>query len=220
MEMVPLVSDRGGLTAWEYFFPLAGAKAPWTSTISQATAVRALVIAGTRLNRPDLVALAQRAVRVFETPAPLGVRVPLARDGNWYVLYSFAPGLRVLNAHLQTLNGLHDVAELTGDPRAGRLYREGLRAARRRIGSFDTGRWSKYANPGVEADLNYHVLNRDLARGVCKRSGEAAICTAGQRYTRYLERRCPRAAVARSSATWAQTTAPVMTKSASVIAAP
>ena len=199
-EMVPLVSDRGGLTAWEYFFPFAGAKAPWTSTISQATAVRALVVAGTRLNRPDLVALARRGVAVFATPAPLGVRVPLAKDGNWYVLYSFAPGLRVLNAHLQTLNGLHDVAELTGDARAGRLYRDGLRAARRRIGAFDTGRWSKYANPGAEADLNYHVLNRDLARGVCKRSSERAICDAARRYTDYLERRCPRPSAAAGTA--------------------
>jgi len=219
-EMVPLVSDRGGLTAWEYFFPFSGAKAPWTSTISQATAVRALVTAGTRLNRPDLVSLAQRAVKVFEVPAPLGVRVPLAKDGNWYVLYSFAPGLRVLNAHLQTLNGLHDVAELTGDARAGRLYREGLRAARRRIGAFDTGRWSKYASPGVEADLNYHVLNRDLARGVCKRSGERSVCDAAVRYTEYLERRCPRAARRRSTAAMTATTAPVMRKRLSVIAAP
>jgi len=196
-EMVPLVSDRGGLTAWEYLFPFQGGRPPWTSTISQATAVRALATAGLRLGRPDLVALAQRAVATLATPAPLGVRVPLAKDGNWYVLYSFAPGLRVLNAHLQTLNALYDLNQLTGDERAGRLYREGLRAARRRIGNYDTGRWSKYANPGAEADLNYHVLNRDLARGVCRRSGEPAICGAADRYTQYLERRCPKVVTAR-----------------------
>jgi len=197
-EMVALISDRSGFAAWEYFFPFAGAAPPWTSAISQSTAVRALATAGVRLNRPDLVALARRAVALFDKPTPIGVRVPLTRDGNWYALYSFAPDLRVLNAHLQSLNGLFDVAQLTNDGRARRLYTEGLRAARRRIGAFDTGRWSKYANPGAEADLNYHVLNRDLARGVCKRSGETAICEAALRYTDYLEERCPRASSARS----------------------
>jgi hypothetical protein len=120
------------------------------------------------------------------------VRVGVGRDGSWFVLYSFLAHQRVLNAHLQSLNALFDLGQASGDTRTQAIYREGLRAARRRIGAFDTGVWSKYANPGRLADLNYHVLNRDLARGVCRRSGEQAICRAAASFASELERRCPR----------------------------
>jgi len=195
-ELVPLASQRGGLLAWEYVFPFGGGQPPWTSAISQGTAMQALTRAATRTGRLDLLAVAERAADVFAAPPPVGVNVRLARDGSWFAHYTFAPGLRVLNGHLQALNGLHDYAVAAGDPRALGLYREGLRAARRHIGGFDTGRWSKYANPGREADLNYHVLNRDVARALCARSGDAAICGAARRYARQLDRRCPRVAAA------------------------
>jgi hypothetical protein len=195
-ELVPLASERGGVLAWEYVFPFGQGRPPWTSAISQATALQSLSRASQRLERPDLLRVARRATRLFEKRTPAGVRVPLGRDGNWYALYSFSPGLRVLNAHLQAVIGLHDHAQVSGDARSHRLYSEGLRAARRRIASFDTGLWSKYAHPGRPADLNYHVLNRDTARGVCQRSNEAALCRAWTRFTAYLQKRCPRQATA------------------------
>lgn len=193
-EMAPLASQRAGQTTWEYLFPFGGGVPPWTSAISQAAAIRVLAQTGQRMGRPDLIALAQKAVGLFATPPPQGVEVRLEKDGSWFALYSFAPGQRVLNAHLESLVGLHDYAEVTKDARAQRLYREGLRAARRRIGSFDTGRWSKYSNPGAEADLNYHVLNRDEARAVCKRSGEKAICRAASSFGKELDEHCPKVA--------------------------
>src|SRR5690348_13604475 len=70
-------------------------------------------------------------------------------------------------------------------------YAAGLRAAHRRIGAFDTGVWSKYANPGALADLNYHVLNTTLSQAVCQRSGDRTICRAAGSFARELERRCP-----------------------------
>ena len=193
-EMAAIASERGGHVVWEAMFPFGGGRPPWMSGMYQATGMRVLAQAGQRLNRPDLVDLARRATGILAVPPPVGPNVRLEKDGSWFALYSFAPGLRVLNAHLQALVGLHDYVEVTGDDAARRLYREGLRAARRRIGSFDTGRWSKYANPGREADLNYHVVNRDEARLVCKRSGEKAICAAAKRFAEQLEKRCPKAA--------------------------
>ena len=191
-EMAGLVSQRGGHLAWEAMFPFGGGRPPWASGMYEATAIRVLAQAGQKLNRPDLIDLARRATPIIGVAPPVGANVRLDKDGSWYALYSFAPGQRVLNAHLQTLVGLYDYAQVTGDPLAQRLYREGLRAARRRIGSFDTGRWSKYANPGAEADLNYHVVNRDEARLVCKRSGEKAICDAAERFSAQLDKRCPK----------------------------
>jgi hypothetical protein len=38
------------------------------------------------------------------------------------------------------------------------------------------------------------VLNRDLARALCERTGEEAICKASDSFTRELEDRCPQTA--------------------------
>ncbi len=192
-ELIGLASRRArGLLTWEYFFPFGGGLPPWTSAISQAVAIQALARAGVRLGRADYLDVAAAALDTLATPAPAGVLVGLGRDGHWFANYSFAPALRVLNVHMFTLAALFDYHEATRDERAHTLYRDGLRAARRRIARYDTGSWSRYASPGALADLNYHVANRDAVRGVCKRSGEAAICRAAERFTAYLERRCPR----------------------------
>jgi hypothetical protein len=192
-ELLPLGNTRAGVLAWEYEFPIFGGRPPWVSALSQATAVQALTRAAGRLGRPDLLNLAGAAAGAFAFPPPAGVRVALGGGMSWFALYSFAPGLRVLNAHLDAVAALFDFAKASGDPHARDAYAAGLLAAHRRIRGFDTGVWSKYANPGALADLNYHVLNTTLSRAVCQRSGDGAICRAASSFARELERRCPRA---------------------------
>jgi hypothetical protein len=199
-ELLPLGNVRAGVLAWEYEFPIFGGRPPWVSALSQATAVQALTRAAGRLGRPDLLNVAGAAAGAFAFPPPAGVRVALGGGMSWFVLYSFAPRLRVLNAHLHAVSALFDFAKASGDPHSQAAYQSGLLAAHRRIRGFDTGVWSKYANPGALADLNYHVLNTTLARGLCQRSGDGAICRAAGSFRRELERRCPRVgATARSS---------------------
>jgi hypothetical protein len=190
-ELLPLGVLRSGVLAWEYLFPIFGGRAPWISALSQATAVQALTRAATKLATPQLLGLAGQAAGAFALAPPAGVRTPLPRGEAWYALYSFAPRQRVLNAHLHAVSALFDFAQASGDPLTRASYDAGLRAARRRIRGFDTGLWSKYANPGALADLNYHVLNRDVARGVCRRSSDRAICRAARSFASELERRCP-----------------------------
>jgi len=191
-ELLPLGVVRSGVLAWEYLFPIFGGRPPWISALSQATAVQALTRAAAKLGRPDLLNIAGAAAGAFAYPPPAGVRVPLGRGAVWFALYSFAPRLRVLNAHLDALAALFDFAQASGDPHTKAAYDAGLLAAHRRIRGFDTGVWSKYANPGALADLNYHVLNTTLAGEVCKRSGDRRICRAAGSFARELERRCPR----------------------------
>ena len=186
-EMLTLASRRGDAITWDYLFPFGGASPPWTSGLSQATAIRAYL-------KAYRTGVARSIAALFGVRAPLGIRVPLGRDGNWYALYSYAPGERVLNAHLNAVIALHDLARVTGDPTIAALERDGARAVERRIKRFDVrGVWSRYEEGGPPADLNYHVLNRDLAGALCRRTGEAAICKASDSFTRELERRCPKA---------------------------
>jgi D-glucuronyl C5-epimerase C-terminus len=191
-EMRPLAIADGGVTTWEYLFPFGGGKPPWRSGLSQATAIRAYLQGAAVLGRPELRDFALQLASLFAARPPKGVALRLSRDGTWYALYSFAPRQQVLNAQLNAVIALRDLEQATGDARVHVLAREGLRATRRRISRFDTGTWSRYSWHGPLADLNYHVLNRDLARQLCDRTGQGAICRAAGSFARELDRRCPR----------------------------
>jgi hypothetical protein len=184
-ELVSLASDRGGVLAWEYGFRFDGGEPPWTSGMSQGTAVQALARAADRLGEPAYRDLALRALALFETPPPQGVRVDDAL-GPHYLLYSFAPDLRVLNGFLQAVIGLSDAAQLTADPRARLLAESGDAEARREVPLYDTGAWSLYSLER-ESDLSYHRLVRDFLARLCDRTAAPVYCDTATRFTGYLD---------------------------------
>ncbi len=191
-EMRPLIAPRSGLDTWEYEFPFGGGVPPWASGLSQATAIEAYTTAATTHDRPKDLELARSLSALFARNTPTGVRVPLGKDGNWYALYSFAPGQQVLNADLDAVVALYDLGQATHDPAVISLEAAGLRALTRRIRTFDTGTWSRYSAHGPLANLNYHVLNRDEAKALCQRTDVTSICDAWHSFTRELEVRCPK----------------------------
>jgi hypothetical protein len=101
-------------------------------------------------------------------------------------MYSFSPGLHIINGFLQSVIGLHDVAELTGSPRARRLYARGERAARGMLGDYDTGAWSRYSLAGRESTLDYHELVTGFLDGLCTRTARPEYCRAARRFDFYL----------------------------------
>ncbi|MEA2412782.1 MAG: hypothetical protein QOC77_3343, partial [Thermoleophilaceae bacterium] len=183
-ELLPLASERSGYLAWEYLFRFDGGAPPWTSSISQGTAVQALGRAASLLGDPSLNDAATRALGAFEQPPPAGVR-RTTRAGAFYLIYTFAPRLLVLNAHLQAVIGLHDFTELTGDPRAGALYTAGEAEARVAVPRYDTGKWSLYSL-SRESDLSYHELVTTFLENLCKRTDQAVYCDTAARFTQYL----------------------------------
>ncbi len=191
-EMRALIAPRSGLTTWEYEFPYGGGVPPWASGLSQATAIEAYTTAATTRSRPKDLALAVTLAGLYSRRTPVGVKVPLGRDGNWYALYSFAPGQLVLNADLNAVVALHDLAQASHNPVVATLETAGLRALTRRIKSFDTGRWSRYSYNGPLTDLNYHVLNRDEAKALCQRTNVTTICAAWKSFAEELDRQCPK----------------------------
>ena len=182
-ELVPLAADRGGFPAWEYYFRFGGGVPPWTSGMSQGTAVQALGRASELLADPALRDVAARALALFERPPPRGVRQE-GPDGAFYLIYSYAPSLRVINAHLQAVVGLYDFATITGDPRAQALFAAGDSEARAVLPRYDTGKWSLY-DESREADLSYHRLVTTFLRNLCRRTGDPAYCDAAIRFRGY-----------------------------------
>jgi hypothetical protein len=185
-ELIPLGAvGPDGSIAWEYLFRFGGGAPPWSSSISQGTAVQSLGRAAKLLGDATLNDAAARSLALFEHPPPAGVRRDTP-DGAFYLIYSFAPDLLVLNAHLQAVIGLYDFAQLTADPRAQALYESGVAEARVAVPRYDTGKWSLYSLER-ESDLSYHELVTTFLGNLCKRVGEPVFCDAATRFQSYLE---------------------------------
>ncbi len=189
-ELMAVAVPRGGGLAWEYYFTFDGGRPPWVSGLAQGTGLQAIARSAVKLGRmPELLPRIQDGLKLFEQAPPTGVRVP-AQDGQGvhYAQYSFWPSLHILNGFVQSLVGLWDVADLTGDPRAAQLFAEGELAARREVPAFDTGAWSLYSRGAItrESDLGYHTLLRDFLAGLCDRTGAEVYCGAEAHFTAYL----------------------------------
>jgi hypothetical protein len=189
-QMLPLASRRAGLLTWEYEFPFEGVEPPWTSGLSQATAIDAFVRAAKRLRRAHFLKVALRLARLFTASPPVGVRVQLAH-GPWFLLYSFDPGQLVLNADLDSLIALHELRVATRSPWVAALAHDGLHSLERYLPQFDTGSWSYYSLGGPLTDLNYHILNQELSQELCQETGVKEICRTASSFNRELNARCP-----------------------------
>jgi D-glucuronyl C5-epimerase C-terminus len=184
-QILPLASGRAGGIAWEYLFAFGGGLAPWTSSLSQGTGLQALARAGVKTGRAAEVFHATRkGLAVFRRSTPAGVRVKVP-GGVHYAQYSFAPSLRIINGFVQSVVGLHDYAELSGNSRAQKLYATGNAEAQREVPTYDTGAWSLYSRGSSthESDLNYHVLLRDFLNSMCDRTALAVYCNTARRFT-------------------------------------
>ena len=186
-SMLRVASRRAGFKAWEYWFPFGGGFPPWASGMATATGMQALARGATFFGEPRFMIAARKALPIFLKSPTLGVRVRTGH-GYHYVLYSFSPGLRVLNAFLQAVTGLYDYWKLSDDDRARRLFRKGDRAARRETPRYDTGSWSYYALPNKNLSTwDYHVLVTGFLENLCERVGARVYCRTARRFTRYSE---------------------------------
>jgi D-glucuronyl C5-epimerase C-terminus len=189
-DLEEIAVNRGGFLTWEYYFAYGGGSPPWISGMAQGTAMQAYARASQRLADPAFLEVARRARGAFDRRTPVGVLAPQGSQ-DWYALYSFAPSLNVLNGMLQAVNGVRTYAEIAGDAVAQKAFERGDRTARAVIRQFDTGAWSLYhrpgGRPGHEANLNYHTLNRDFARNLCRATKAEPYCTASDNFTQYMK---------------------------------
>ena len=184
-ELIPLAAQRAGGLAWEYYFSFDGGAPPWTSAMSQGTALEALTRAYKAFKDPSYLTIAHQALPLFAAPPPAGVRVATP-VGARYLQYTFAPGTSIINAFLQSLIGLYDYAHAGGgDPLAAAMFAAGDAEAQAEVPQFDTGAWSLY-QPGIEDDLSYHELVTGFLEQLCSRTHAAAYCTAAQHFRAYL----------------------------------
>jgi len=167
-EALALAAQRAGGIAWEYLFRFDGGRPPWVSGLAQGTGLQAFSRAAVRFGEPRYFEAARAGLGIFRAAPPSGVRVATPA-GAHYLIYSFAPGLRVLNGFTQALNGLHDFGALANDAEGRALFAAGEAQLRGELARYDTGGWSRYALGGRDADVSYHMLARDFLRNLCER---------------------------------------------------
>lgn len=188
-EALTYAVPRAGGIAWESLFTFDGGRPGWVSGLTTGTAAQAYARAAIRLRDSAFFDVGRQALGVFATPAPQGVRVDVAPGKAHYLIYSFWPRLRVLNAFTQALNGLHDFAALANDQPARDLLAQGQAQLADELPTYDTGAWSLYAQGRNEADLGYHKLARDFLRNHCQRVPGGPWCAAADTWTRHLTRK-------------------------------
>jgi hypothetical protein len=169
-EVIPLATQRAGGIAWEYMFPFDGGAPPWTSGLSQGTALQVLARAWSRFKEPADLTAAQQALGIFKTAPPQGVRIQTAA-GTMYAEYTYAPSDRILNGFIQALVGLYDYTSITKDPLGLSLFEAGDAEARAIVPLYNTGAWSMYDQFG-ESDLNYHELLAEFLQHLCERTSK------------------------------------------------
>ena len=167
-EVLPLAAERAGGIAWEYQFQFDGGKPPWTSALSQGTALQLLARAYTRLQVPEYLQAAERALAVFTVAPPAGVRVATP-TGALYAQYTFAPSVHIINGFIQSLVGLWELTSLTKNPLGEQLFEAGDAEARTLLPRYNTGAWSLY-DQYEESDLNYHELLTEFLVHLCERT--------------------------------------------------
>ena len=99
--------------------------------MATATGIQAFGRAGQLLKTSKWRRYVSEAMGAFTTPAPTGVLTRGPMGGAHYLQYS-SPRLYITNALLQSVIGLYDYAEVTGDPTAARLWRAAEPEARKR----------------------------------------------------------------------------------------
>jgi hypothetical protein len=185
-ELTRTATRRGGFKTWEYYFEFGGGRPPWISGMAQATAIQAFARASELLGERSYLAQARAAFGAFRKPSPVGVRTTGPFGGVHYLQYSFAPRLYIINAFLQSLIGLYDYAEITGDDRARQLFLAGEPEARRELPANDIGDWSTYSFRGAASTYEYHELLREFAASMCSRLRIKVYCDSSRRFLSYM----------------------------------
>lgn len=166
-EALKFSVPRAGGIAWEYMFPFGGGTPPWVSGMAQTTGIQVLSRASTKLARPDFMTAATAALGVLRTDPPQGVR-SVDATGTHYLLYSFAPGMKVLNAMNQTVNGLYAYVLASPTDVDGRLMLlSGLQWLDANVSRYVSGDWTLYSLGGPKASTHYHEVATGFLKTLC-----------------------------------------------------
>ncbi|MCK9249713.1 MAG: D-glucuronyl C5-epimerase family protein [Solirubrobacteraceae bacterium] len=165
-EALRLASRRAGGPAWEYLFDFGGGKPPWGSGMAQVTGMQALIRTYERTVDERFRDTAVDAIQLVRRSAPSGARYKRSK-GDHILLYTYTK-MRVLNAFVQAVSGLQEVARKTQDPRVKGAFVRAERQLRAELPSYLTKDWARYSIGGKLESPDYHTVSRNFLRQLCQ----------------------------------------------------
>jgi hypothetical protein len=90
---------------------------------------------------------------------------------------------------LQSLTGLDDYPDYTGDATGTTLFRAGHYNAIAILPGADTGSRSRYSVGGPDSTLEQHLVLTDVLDSLCHRQGSPVYCDTAARFAGYTAAR-------------------------------
>ncbi len=149
-ELIPLAAKRAGGLDLGVLLPLRRRLAAVDERDGAGHRARGADprLSGVRLSAAYSARRPPRATGLSAPRAPAGVSVRTHAASATCCTRSPRRAIEVINGFLQTLIGLYDYAQASGDREARRLFAAGDAEARAEVPHYDTGAWSLY-QPGV-----------------------------------------------------------------------
>ncbi len=162
---------------------------PWRCGLAEGRALAALVRAHRETHDVRYLNTARRLMRSFYLDADHGGVTYKASWGWWYEEYASAGGdrPRVLNGMIFIVQGLHDYAAYTHDPRAAFLVARGLAALEHDLPRYALpGNYSAYDVLGNPAG-DYHLTHVRQLRELYTLTGNPIFARYAAQFARYHE---------------------------------
>lgn len=163
--------DAGG---WYLPMPIPdyAIEGPWLSAMTQGNAISVLVRAYRLTNDEAFLAVARRAIRLFERDVrDGGVSVLVGEDGVFFEEVAAYPASHILNGYLFALFGLYDYIAQTHDAHIATLIQRSLVTLHTLIDRYDMGYWSYYDLFRKPATKFYHALHVIMLQALSRYSG-------------------------------------------------
>lgn len=115
-------------------------------------------------------------------------------EGIWFQ----EGGKYIMNGHIYSLFGIHELSTLTGDAGTRALFEDGCRALEDLLPEFDNGYWSWYwlDKPRYIASMMYHNLHIVQLKALYELTGIKRFSAYTDRFRRYAETPVSRARAA------------------------
>lgn len=149
------VMDSIALMQYTFPYPKYNLEAPWSSALTQAFCMNALIARAGMDRNLETLAIAEKMLNSLR-PGYAGLSYAITDSIIWFMEYPAETPHYALSGMMNTLLELHAYHDLTRDPLALELFNAGFYALLLKLPEFDYHGYSYYDLNGNKAGRGYH----------------------------------------------------------------
>lgn len=177
------------------YFQYVNSSIPWASSYSQGMAAGLYAQAYNKTKDQKYLDQSKLLFNSFKIPLNESGFIAPTKFGNWFLEYNFKPNHLILNGHIITMKGIYSYYQVTGDPLALELFKNGTSSVKTILPELDSGNWSYYAltgkdaKPAWEASEYYHGLHVELLKWLYTTTGDVFFNQYASKWEGYLKKK-------------------------------